>query len=167
MSLLLPQLPSSDQGPIKNSCGGSLSSHALASLCWRPGPTPSDLSDMLCVGPIPAPLSPPSVDSLGAGWNALGCWVESVWPDVFPSWRVYILGWPRQGLSHVFWRAWQWAWLKTFKELHSIQGKRRLQRLTHSLKACLLSPYVPASWLSSGDSVGGRVRNGSFPPETD
>lgn len=60
MSFLLPQLPSSDEGPIKNSCGGSLSSHALASpLHRRPGPAPSDLSDTLCFGPIPAPLSTP------------------------------------------------------------------------------------------------------------
>lgn len=56
-------------------------------LHWRPGPTSSDLSDTLCRGSTPAPLSLPSVDSLGSGWSALCWWVESVWPGVFSSCR--------------------------------------------------------------------------------
>ena len=47
-----------------------------------------------------------------------------------------------------------------------IQGGCRPQRFTHSLKACLLSPHVPASRRTPGDSIGSGVRSGSVPPGT-
>lgn len=102
----LPQLLSSDQVPIKNSCEDSLSSHAYG---FSSGPAFSDLSDILDLGSTSAPLFHPSVESLGLGWGVLGWQVELVWPDVFPSCRNISLVGPSN--------------TKTFKELCSTWGE--------------------------------------------